>query len=92
MDMVCAPSPVDTPEGRGSALLDPANFASDVRCPMLLNAGLIDPVSPAASVWGVYQNLVAADRTMVVQPGMGHDWSATFDRQALRWLEPMLRP
>lgn len=92
MDLTTAPAPADTPEGRGTALLDPANFAPDVRCPMLLNAGLIDPVSPAASVWGVFQNLGAADRTMVVQPGMGHDWSAAFDRQALRWLEPMLRP
>lgn len=86
MDLKDAPPAVDTPAGRTIAYYDPMNFAPDVHCPVLMNAGLIDPVSPPSSVWAVLERLGTKDKTMVPLPGMGHDWSAEFDREAWRWL------
>ena len=54
---------------------------------MLMNGGLIDPVSPPFSVWAVYNRLATKDKTIVPLPGLAHDWSAEFDRFAWRWLD-----
>jgi cephalosporin-C deacetylase-like acetyl esterase len=51
--------------------------------------GLIDPVSPAYSVWSVYNRLPVDNKRMVANDGHAHDWSAEFDRQAWKWLEQM---
>ena len=66
------------------------NFAPDIHCPVLMNAGLIDPVSPPFSVWAVYNRLASKDKTIVPLPGLAHDWSAEFDRFAWRWLDRKL--
>ena len=87
MDLTGEPPAVTDPDGRCLAYYDPMNFAPDVRCPMLINAGLIDPVSPPCSVWAVYNRLPAANKMLVPQPGTAHDWSAEFDRRAWRWLD-----
>jgi cephalosporin-C deacetylase-like acetyl esterase len=88
---VTGPPPVvDTPTDRGLAYYDPLNFAPDVRCPMLCNVGLIDHVSPPSSVWPVYQRLGSAVKEIVPLDGLGHDWSAEFDRYAWRWLDDVL--
>ena len=44
---------------RVEAYFDAANFAPRVRCPALMNAGLIDRVSPATGVFAVYRQLTA---------------------------------
>jgi cephalosporin-C deacetylase-like acetyl esterase len=88
IDLTGAPPAVTDPDGRCLAYYDPMNFAPDVRCPILINAGLIDPVSPPLSVWAFYERLASQDKTIVPLPGMAHDWSAEFDRRAWRWLDP----
>lgn len=81
-----APQIVDNERTRCLAYFDPMNFASEVKCPVLMNAGLVDPTSRAAHVYGIYKNLGTDDREMVAQPGLGHDWFAEFDRYAWKWL------
>jgi cephalosporin-C deacetylase-like acetyl esterase len=87
MDLVGAPPQVDDPEGRCFAYYDPMNFAPDVHCPVLMNAGLIDPVSPPFSPWAVFNRLGTSDKQIIPLPGLGHDWSAEFDRMAWKWLD-----
>lgn len=87
MNLDAAPPVPNTPEARCLAYYDPMNYAPDVRCPVLMNAGLVDPVSPPFSVWSVYNRLGSANKSIVALDGLGHDWSAEFDRRAWRWLE-----
>ncbi len=81
-----APQIVDNERTRCLAYFDPMNFAGQIKCPVLMNAGLVDPVSRAAHVYGVYNNLNTDDKEMVAQPGLGHDWFSEFDRYAWKWL------
>lgn len=69
------------------AYYDPMNFAPDIRCPMLFNAGLIDGVSPPAGVFAIFNRIPGAAKSMIVLDGKGHDWCAEFDRRAFRWLD-----
>ena len=86
MDVLGAPPVRDDAASRCFAYYDPMNYAPDVRCPVLFNGGLIDPVSPPSSVWGAYIKISSADKTMVALPGLAHDWTPEFDRRAWRWL------
>jgi len=79
-----------TPENRCLPYYDVLNFAPDVTCPVLMNAGLIDPVSPPSCVFAIFQRLGSVDKTLLPLPGLGHDWSAEFDRRAWRWLDQHL--
>ena len=90
-DLAGAPPEVETPDGRCMAYYDPMNFAPDIECPALLNAGLIDPISPPYSVWAAFNRLGSSDKTIVPLPGLAHDWSAEFDRRAWRWLDERVR-
>lgn len=87
MDLAGAPPVINDAISRCVAFYDPMNYAPDVRCPALLNAGLIDPVSPPFSIWAVFNRLGSADKTVVAIDGHAHDWSAEFDRRAWRWLD-----
>ncbi len=87
MELTGAPPALDDAAGRGFAYHDPMNFAPDIHCPVLMNGGLIDPVSPPFSVWAVYDRLGTSNKQLVALDGMGHDWSAEFDRRAWRWLD-----
>ena len=92
MDLLDPPPVVDSPDGRCLAYYDPMNFAPDARCPVLMNAGMIDPASPPFSVWGVFNRLATREKTLIPLPGLAHDWSAEFDRLACRWLDQKLGP
>ncbi|MBE2205604.1 MAG: acetylxylan esterase [Chthoniobacterales bacterium] len=86
------PPPVSDPvAGHCRSYYDPMNFAPDVKCPILMAAGLIDPISPPASVFPVYDQLGAKEKQMIILPGLGHDWSPEFDRRAWRWLHDRLK-
>ncbi|MFZ2657767.1 MAG: acetylxylan esterase [Victivallales bacterium] len=87
MDLRGAPPAPDDVDGHCIAYYDPMNFAPDISCPVMFNAGLVDPVSPPTSIWAVYKRLASKDKTVVALPGLGHDWSAEFDRRAWRWLD-----
>jgi cephalosporin-C deacetylase len=91
-DMAAAetPVPADSPEARCLPYFDPMNYAPDIHCPVLMTAGLIDPVSPPNGVFAVYNRLGTADKQIAVLPGLGHDWSAELDRRAWRWLAERL--
>ena len=90
MDLADKPPVVSDPDGRCLAYYDPMNFAPDIHCPVLMNGGLVDPVSPPFSVWAVYNRIASSDKTLVPLPGMGHDWSAEFDRRGWHWLDEKL--
>ena len=85
------PPLADTPKYRCMGYYDVMSFAPDVRCPVLMNAGLIDRVSPPVGIYAVYRLLGTRDKTLVPLPGLAHDWSAEFDRRAWRWLDERLR-
>jgi len=90
MELTGAPPVIDDPAGRCFAYFDPMNYAQDIHCPVLMNAGMIDPVSPPFSVWAVYNRLESAVKEIVAIDGHAHDWSAEFDRRAWRWLDEVL--
>ena len=92
MEVAGAPPATADAAGRCLAYYDPMNFAPDIRCPVLLNAGLVDPVSPPFSVWAIFNRIGSADKTLVALDGLGHDWSAEFDRRAWRWLDARFFP
>jgi cephalosporin-C deacetylase-like acetyl esterase len=73
------------PETVAEGYLDIVNFAPLVRCPVLMNCGLIDPVSPPTGVFAVYRTLTCP-KAIVPLPTCGHDISFGFDREAYRWL------
>jgi cephalosporin-C deacetylase-like acetyl esterase len=79
---VIHPEPATVSEG----YLDIVNFAPLVRCPVLMNCGLVDPVSPPTGVYAVYRTLTCP-KQIVPLPTCGHDISFAFDREAYRWLE-----
>lgn len=91
MDLTGAPPAPDDEAGRCLAYYDPMNFAPDTKCPVLMNGGLVDGASPPFSVWAVFNRLKVKDKTLVPLPGLGHDWSAEFDRRAWRWLDERLK-
>ena len=82
-----APPLVETVAGKCLAYYDTMNFAPDIKCPVMMNSGLIDPVSPAYSVWAVYKRLGTENKNMVIIDGHGHGWYAQFDCDAWKWLD-----
>lgn len=89
-DLAGAPLPETTPENICCAYYDIMNFAPNVICPTLMNAGMIDPVSYPSGVFAIYNRLGAKDKKIIPIAGFAHDWSAEFDRRAWRWLDKML--
>ncbi|MEZ0218111.1 MAG: acetylxylan esterase [Rariglobus sp.] len=70
--------------------LDVVHFASLVRCPVLMNNGLIDPVSSPTGVQAAYLGL-RSPKQLITLATIGHDWSPAFDRHAWRWLDDVLK-
>lgn len=58
---------------------DAANFAAQIKCPMLVSCGLIDTTCPPTTVYRAYNAIPAQDKAMVPYSNMGHavpkDWS-----------------
>lgn len=79
-----------TPEMRKLAYFDPINFAPNAKCAAYFNGGLVDPVSPAYSTYAAFLRWGGKDKTFIAVPNHGHDWWASFDRDAYRWLEKSL--
>ena len=81
---------LDTPEAkethRADRYIDVLNFAPRVHCPMLMNCGLIDPISPPTGIFASY-HLLPGKKEIIPIPNHGHDWSPAFDRYAWQWLE-----
>jgi cephalosporin-C deacetylase-like acetyl esterase len=91
MDLPMPPALPAIPEHLCLAYYDILNFAPDVVCPVYMNVGLVDPVSPPSGVFAVYQRLGSKIKQITPLPGLGHDWSGEFDRRAWRWLDGQLK-
>ena len=87
MEVAGAPPLPSEPRDRSLAYYDPMNFAPDATCPVMFNAGLIDPVSPPYGVFAAFNRWGGKYKTMVAIDGHAHDWSPEFDRRAFRWLD-----
>ncbi len=75
---------------RVESYFDIVNFAPLVRCPILMNMGLIDPVSLPTAVFAAYRSLTSP-KEMVSLPNLAHDWSPAFDRYAWKWLADLFK-
>jgi cephalosporin-C deacetylase-like acetyl esterase len=80
---------IPTPSLLKQSYFDILNFAPKIRCPVLMNAGLIDPVSPPMGIFAVYKQIQTA-KQIVPLPNMAHDWAPAFDTYAWRWLDETL--
>lgn len=69
---------------------DVINFAPMVKCPVLMNGGMIDTISPITSVYAVKTELEVPVE-FIPMPNVGHAWSPAFDRKAVDWLHEKLR-
>jgi len=71
---------------------DLTNFAADIRSPVLLSTGFLDPVSLPSAVYGMF-NLVAAPKEIKPLPEAGHEGGGTdFWAYKLAWLAKNLGP
>ncbi|MEZ0298260.1 MAG: acetylxylan esterase [Candidatus Methylacidiphilales bacterium] len=68
---------------------DVLNFAPRIQCPVLMNAGLTDPVSPAMGIFALYQRLTSP-RQIIPLPNTAHDWAPAFDTAAWKWLQSVV--
>ena len=68
---------------------DIVNYAPLARCPILMNMGLIDPVSLPTAVYAAFRS-VTGPKEMIPLPNLAHDWSPAFDRYAWKWLAEAL--
>lgn len=72
------------------AYYDTMSFAENITCPVLMNAGLIDKVSPPTGVWAIFNKIPSAKKEIIPISGIAHDWSPEFDRCAWKWLKDIL--
>jgi cephalosporin-C deacetylase len=71
---------------------DAVNFAPDVRCPVFLSIGYLDPVSLPAAVYGLY-NVLPGPKEIRGYPDAGHEGGGEdLWGHKLQWLAKSLRP
>ncbi len=77
---------------RTLSYFDAVNFAPNIKCPVLLRVGLLDPVSLPAAVYGL-ANVLPGPAEVIPFPEAGHDvggeelWNHKFE-----WLAKILGP
>lgn len=75
---------------RTLAYFDAANFAPDIKCPVLLSVGLLDSVALPAAVYGL-ANVIPAPTEVQVFPQAGHEGGGQdLWEYKLAWLEKVL--
>jgi len=75
---------------RTLAYFDAANFASDIKCPVLLSVGLLDSVALPAAVYAVRNRLQAPNEVQAF-PQAGHEGGGPdLWEYKLEWLEKVL--
>lgn len=67
----------------GLGYYDTVNFASRVKCPVRIDAGLSDWVCPPSGVWILYNNLKVPSKSMTMRQGFDHAVYHGFDRNAV---------
>lgn len=71
---------------KGAAYYDVLNFAQDIQCPVMINGGLIDTISPPGGIAALYQYIGSREKHLKYMANMAHDWSYQFDIEAWKWL------
>lgn len=80
----------ETPADKFYSYFDPVNFASEIECPVLMNIGLVDRISPPCCAYVIFKEIKSKNKEIVFLPNLSHDWCSEFDRYAWRWLEKQL--
>jgi len=71
---------------------DLVNLAADIKCPVLLSTGFLDPVSLPSAVYGMF-NLIAGPKEIRPFPEAGHEGGGQgFWAYKLAWLAKNLSP
>ncbi|MCH8108189.1 MAG: acetylxylan esterase [Chloroflexi bacterium] len=83
------------PEQRGQMLetlayFDCLNLAGDIRCPTLVNIGMLDETCPYRTVMPVFES-IPGPKALYVYPGLAHSPCTDFNAHALDWLRRYLR-
>ena len=63
---------VDAFGNRYISYYDAVNFARRIKCPTVINLGLIDTCVPPTTAFSAY-NVLQGPKTLVVSPDLGHD-------------------
>ena len=71
---------------RHAPYFDACHFASLVKVPVRMTAGLSDVCCPPPSVWSAYNSLGSTDKKIVPCPGVGHRVPGGLHAQQQRWL------
>ena len=80
----------DVEKIRATSYYDVLSFAPDIKCPVLMNGGLIDAISLPGSIAAVYQHLGSKEKKLRYMANMAHDWDCQFDIDAWKWLKEVL--
>jgi cephalosporin-C deacetylase len=64
---------------------DTKNFATDVKCPILLGLGLLDPYVPPSNGYAVYNSL-NTDKKVMVYKDLGHEVSQKYKDYEGSWM------
>lgn len=64
---------------------DTKNFATDVKCPILLGLGLLDPYVPPGNGYAVYNSL-NTDKKVMVYKDLGHEVSQKYKEYEGAWM------
>ncbi|HNS33080.1 MAG TPA: acetylxylan esterase, partial [bacterium] len=70
---------------------DTMNFASRVKCPVIVLACLCDRVTPATTVYASFRSLKNTASKIFFSPNTNHDFIIAFEKIAWRWLEENLK-
>lgn len=64
---------------------DVKNFAPNIKCPVLMGIGLVDPYAPPNNEFAAYNNITSNKRIMVFKD-LGHEISQTYKNMEGRWM------
>ena len=64
---------------------DAKNFATNIECPILMGAGLLDPLAPPYNTYIIYNN-IPGNKIMHVYPDLTHEVTAEHGRFASYWM------
>lgn len=70
---------------------DPQNFASRIKCPVLMGIGLLDEYCPPRCSLGLYNKLTTEKKEFKVAPDKAHEMNFNYFMDQLLWLKESLR-
>lgn len=73
-----------------SHYFDAANFALNIKVPVLISAGFIDNTCPPSTVYAAFNNVQCKDKTIFPMYRFGHTSTAEFSKAATEFLDKHL--